>query len=203
MLFMGFRPLAAVALIVALAAGGSSALAAHGPAGKRSSNTIVSQGSGRQVLEGAGLTYGTLLPGGTVRLVDSSVKHDAKYTVTAQLPATATTAAQSIAIKGYRVGPALVFKFNRSPKLNAKASLAFSVAGSKFRLVLDGTSVLNGAAVIGKVTLEGTGTIAVNGQTPPADWLTAGRITLTSHTAAPAKTTTTTTTTATTTATTS
>jgi hypothetical protein len=200
MLSMGFRPLTVVALIVALVAGVSSAFAAHGPSATRSTNTIVSQGAGRQVLEGAGLTYGTLLPGGSVRLVDLSPKHDAKYTVTAQLPATATAAAQSIGIKPAKAGSQLTFRFNKSPRL--KASLAFSVAGSKFRLVLDGNSVLNGAAVIGKITLEGTGTIAVNGQNPPADWLTAGRITLTAHTAAPPKPTTTATTTTTTTTTT-
>jgi hypothetical protein len=202
MLFMGFRPLAAVLLIMALVAGVSSAFAAHRPTATRSTNTIVSQGVGRQVLEGAGLTYGTLLPGGAVRLLDLSAKHDAKYTVTAQLPATATAAAQSIAIKPSRAGALLLFRFNKSARLNAKASLAFSVAGSKFRLVLDGTSVLNGAAVIGKVTLDGTGTIAVNGQNPPVDWLTAGHVTLTSHTAVPVKPATTTTTTSTTTTTT-
>ena len=87
-----------------------------------------------------------------------------------------------------------MFRLVKPAKLVAKASLAFSVAGSKFRLALEGNSVLNGAAVIGKVTLDGVGTIAVNGQTPPTDWATAIRVTLTAHTAAPAKTTTTSTT---------
>jgi hypothetical protein len=186
---MRCRPLSAVVLILALAAGVSTASAAHRPEAVRSTNTIVSQGAGRQVLEGAGLTYGTLLPGGIVRLVDYSAKRDAKYTVTAQVPATQSAAAQSVAIKGVRQGNALVFRLTR-PRLAGKASLAFSVAGSKFKLVLDGTSVLNGAAVTGKVTLEGTGTIAVNGQTPPVDWAADSRVTLLAHPPAPAKTTT-------------
>jgi hypothetical protein len=206
MLSMGFRPLAAVLMIVALVAGTSSALAAHQrPAIKRSTNTIVSQGQGRQTLEGAGLTYGSLAPGGIVRLVDLSPKHDAKYTVTAQVPAVGSAAAQSIAIKPVKQGGGvLVFRLVKPAKLVPKASLAFSVAGSKFKLVLDGNSVLNGAAVIGKVSLDGVGTIAVNGQNPPTEWTTAIRVTLTAHPVAPAKpTTTTTTTTATTTTTTS
>ncbi len=185
---MGLRPLAAVLLVVVLGVGTSSALAAHRPTASRGTNTIVSQGTGRQVLEGTGLTYGSLLPTGVVRVVDLSSKHDAKITVSAQVPTSGGTTARTITIRPVRFpGGALVFKIVRPVKLAAKASLAFSVAGSKFRLVLDGTSVLNGAAVVGKVTLEGTGTIAVNGATPASDWLTAGRITLTSHVAAPAK----------------
>jgi hypothetical protein len=190
---MRFRPLAVVAMILALAAGVSTAFAAaNRPAAVRATNTIVSQGNGRQILEGAGLTYGTLLPGGVVRLVDLSAKHDAKYTVTAQVPATQTAAAQSVAIKPFKLSnDMLVFKFTRPVRLAGKASLAFSVAGSKFRLVLEGTSVLNGAAVTGKVSLEGTGTIAVNGQTPPSDWAVVNRITLLAHAPAPVKPTTT------------
>jgi hypothetical protein len=89
----------------------------------------------------------------------------------------------------------LVFKLVKPAKLVTRASLAFSAAGSRFRLSLDGTSVLNGAAVIGKISLDGTGTIAVNGATPATDWLTAVRVTLTAHVAAPVKPVTTTTTT--------
>jgi hypothetical protein len=202
MWFMGFRPLTAVVLIVALVVGASSALAARHPNAARNTNTITSTGTGRQVLEGAGLTYGTLLPGGVVRLVDLSARHDAKFTVTAQVPATQTTAAQSVAVKYIRLGPMLIFKV-KQPRLNAKASLAFSVGGSRFRLVLEGTSTLNGAAVIGRVTLEGTGTIAVNGQTPPVEWQGSPRITLAPHVTAPAPTKTTTTPTTTTPTTTS
>jgi hypothetical protein len=196
MWFMGFRPLTAVVLIVALVAGASSALAARHPSSTRGTNTITSTGTGRQVLEGAGLTYGTLLPGGVVRLIDLSARHDAKFTVTAQVPATQTTPAQSVAVKYIRLGPMLIFKV-KQPRLNANASLAFSVGGSKFRLALEGTSTLNGAAVIGRVTLDGTGTIAVNGQTPPLEWQASPRITLAAHASlpAPAKTTTTPTTT--------
>jgi hypothetical protein len=116
--------------------------------------------------------------------------------VTAQVPATQTAAAQTVAIKANRQGNVLVFRFTRPVRLAGKASLAFSVAGSKFKLVLEGISVLNGAAVTGKVTLEGTGTIAVNGQTPPADWAADSRVTLLAHPPAPAKTTTQATTTA-------
>jgi hypothetical protein len=199
---MGFRPLAAVVLIVALVAGASSALAARHLEAKRNTNTITSTGTGRQVLEGAGLTYGTLLPGGVVRLIDFSAKHDAKFTVTAQVPATQTAPAQSVGVKYVRLGPVLIFKV-KQPKLNQKASLAFSVAGSRFRLVLEGTSTLNGAAVIGRVTLDGIGTIAVNGQTPPVEWQTSPRITLGPHLTAPAPTRTTSTPTTTTPTTTS
>jgi hypothetical protein len=192
---MGLRPLASVLVIVALVAGVSSAFAAHTPAAVRSTNTMVSQGSGRQVLDGAGLTYGSLQPGGVVRFADLSLKHDAKITVTAQIPASGGTAAQTIPVRSLRLGPMLVFKILKPNRQNAKAVLAFSAAGSKFRLVLDGTSVLNGAAVIGTVKLDGVGTIAVNGQTPPVDWATAVRVTLTAHPVAAAKTPTTTTTT--------
>ncbi len=191
---MGIRPLAAVIAIVALVAGVSSAFAAHRPAGVRSTNTIVSQGAGRQVLDGAGLTYGSLQPGGTVRFIDLSVKHDAKITVTAQIPASGGTPAQTVPVRLIRQGPMLVYRIIRPNRQNARAVLAFSVAGSNFRLVLEGTSVLNGAAVIGKVTLEGTGTIAVNGQSPPVEWATALRVTLTAHPVLPGKTPTTVTT---------
>ena len=179
-------------MIVALVAGTSSALAAHQrPAAKRSTNTIVSQGTGRQALEGAGLTYGSLAPGGVIRLIDLSPKHDAKFTVTAQVAAAGSSPAQSIPLKPIKLGGGmLAFKVVRPPRLAAKASLAFSVAGSRFRLVLDGTSALNGAAVIGKVSLDGTGTIAVNGQNPPVEWTTAFRVTLTAKPVAPTKTTT-------------
>jgi hypothetical protein len=200
MRFMGIRPLAAVLVIVALVAGVSSAFAAQHPAAVRSTNTIVSAGSGRQALEGAGLTYGSLQPGGVVRFLDLSFKHDAKITVTAQIPASGGAAAQTVPVRSLRQGPMLVYRILK-PKQRA-AVLAFSVAGSKFRLVLDGTSVLNGAAVIGKVTLEGAGTIAVNGQTPPVEWATAQRVTLTAHPVAPARPTTTATTPTTPTATT-
>jgi hypothetical protein len=192
---MGLRPPAVVLALVALVAGVSSAFAAHGAV--RSTNTIVSQGSGRQVLEGAGLTYGSLQPGGVVRVVDLSLKHDAKITVTAQIPASGGAAAQTVPVRSLRLGPMLVYKIVKPNRQNAKAVLAFSVAGSKFRLVLDGTSVLNGAAVIGTVKLEGVGTIAVNGQTPPVDWATALRVTLAAHPAAPVKPATTATTTTT------
>jgi hypothetical protein len=192
---MGLRPLAAVLAIVALVAGVSSAFAAHGPAGVRSTNTIVSQGSGRQVLEGAGLTYGSLQAGGVVRFVDLSLKHDAKITVTAQIPASGGTAAQTVPVRSLRLGPMLVYRILKPNRQNARAVLAFSAAGSKFRLVLDGTSVLNGAAVIGTVKLDGVGTIAVNGQTPPVEWASVLRVTLTAHPLAPAKPTTTATTT--------
>jgi hypothetical protein len=192
---MGLRPLAAVLAIVALVAGVSSAFAARGPAAVRSTNTIVSQGSGRQVLEGAGLTYGSLQPGGVVRFLDLSLKHDAKITVTAQIPASGGTAAQTVPVRSLRLGPMLVYRILKPNRQNARAVLAFSAAGSKFRLVLDGTSVLNGAAVIGTVRLDGVGTIAVNGQTPPVEWASVLRVTLTAHPLAPAKPTTTATTT--------
>jgi hypothetical protein len=200
---MGIRALAAALAIIALVAGVSTAAAAHRPAAVRSTNTIVSQGSGRQVLEGAGLTYGSLQPTGVVRFLDLSPKHDAKITVTAQVPATASSPAQTVQIKALKQNGMLVFRLVKPAKLVSKASLAFSVAGSKFRLALEGTSVLNGAAVIGKVTLDGTGTIAINGQNPPVDWITADRVTLTAHPVLPPKTTPTTTATTATTTTTS
>ena len=105
MLFMRNRSLAAVALIVALAAGWTSVAAAYHPAKLRGTNTIVSQGSGRQTLEGGGLTYGSLAPGGIVRFVDLSPKHDGKFTVTAQVPATTQgAAAQSVADQAGQAG---------------------------------------------------------------------------------------------------
>ncbi len=90
-----------------------------------------------------------------MRFVDLSPKHDGKFTVTAQVPASAQgAAAQSVAIKPVKQGGMWVFKL-KGNRQNANRSLAFSVAGSKFRLVLDGTSVLNGAGVTGRVTLMG------------------------------------------------
>jgi hypothetical protein len=194
---MGVRALAALLAIFALVAGAAAAFAAR-PAAVHSTNTIVSQGTGRQVLEGAGLTYGSLQPTGVVRFLDLSPKHDAKITVTAQVPATATSAALTVQVRAIKQNGQLVYRLVRPVKLATKASLAFSVAGSRFRLALEGSSVLNGAAVVGRVTLDGTGTIAVNGQTPPVDWVTASRVTLTAHAVFPAKTTTTTATTTTT-----
>jgi hypothetical protein len=130
-----------------------------------------------------------------VRFLDLSLKHDARITVTAQIPASGGAAAQTIPIRSLRLGPMLVYRILKPNKQNSRAVLAFSVAGSRFRLVLEGTSVLNAAGVIGKVTLEGTGTIAVNGQTPPVEWASALRVTLTAHLLPPTTTTTTTTTT--------
>jgi hypothetical protein len=194
---MRTRTLAIGAMLVVLAAVWAGAATARVPAAMRSTTTIVSQGLGHQVLEGGGLTYGTLAPGGAIRFVDLSAKHDAKYTVTAQIPATpAGAAAQTIAIKPIKVAGLYIFKVTKRGQAG-KASLAFSVAGSKFRLVLDGTSILNGAGVSGRVTLDGTGTVAVNGQTPPIDWATEPRFTLPTKAAAAAKTTTSTTPTAT------
>jgi hypothetical protein len=184
---MGIRPLATVLVLVALVAGASTAFAAHRPAAVRSTNTIVSQGTGHEVLEGAGLTYGSLQPGGVIRFIDLSPRHDAKITVTAQVPASGGVAAQNIGVKSLRQGGMLVYRILRPNRQNARAVLAFSVAGSRFRLALDGTSVLNGAAVIGKVSLEGAGTIAVNGQAPPVEWATAVRVILTAHPVVPAK----------------
>jgi hypothetical protein len=186
MMFMRNRSLAAVALIVALAAGWTSVAVAFRPAAVRATNTIVSQGSGRQILDGGGLTYGSLAPGGVVRFVDLSARHDGKFTVTAQVPATTQgAAARSVAIRPVRQVGLWVFKLRG--RQSANRSLAFSVAGSKFRLVLEGQSVLNGAGVTGRVTLIGTGTVAINGQTPPLEWASAPRLTLPAHPVATSK----------------
>ena len=61
--------------------------------------------------------------------------------------------------------------------------------------MLDGKSILNGAGVTGKVSLAGTGTVAVNGQTPPLEWVPASQITLATPPTVAAKPTTTATTT--------
>lgn len=179
------------------------------PVARVSTTTIVSTGSGSQTLEGGGLTYGTLAAGGDVRVVDLSPKHDGKFTVTAQVPATAGAAAQSVGIRPVHIGALLVFRL-RPSKQNAGRNLAFSVAGSKFRLVLEGDSTLNGAGVTGKITLDGTGTVSVNGQTPALEWSASPHITLAPKATVPlvttsraAKTTTTATTSTTSTTTTS
>jgi hypothetical protein len=175
MVYMRTRSLCATALAVMLAVSLTSSAAARTPAGVRGTNTIVSTGTGRQTLEGAGLLYGVLAPGGDVRVIDLSAGHDGRFTVTAQIPATGGAAAQSAPIKAIRLAGVLVFKPTRA---NAKRSLAFSVAGSKFRLVLEGASTLNGAGVSGTVKLEGQGTVSINGQSPPLEWATAGKLVL-------------------------
>jgi hypothetical protein len=175
MVFMRTRSLCAIALGVMLVLSLTSVAAARYPAGVRGTNTIVSTGTGRQTLEGAGLLYGVLAPGGDVRVIDLSAGHDGRFTVTAQIPASGGAAAQSAAIKPVRIAGQLIFK---PTKANAKRSLAFSVAGSKFRLVLEGASTLNGAGVSGTVKLEGQGTVSINGQNPPLEWATAGKLTL-------------------------
>jgi hypothetical protein len=197
---MRTRPLCAIALAALLVAGFTVSAAARVPAGVKTTNTIVSSGSGRQTFEGAGLAYGVLAPGGDVRIVDLSSNRDGKFTVTAQVPATAGSPAQSVSVKPVRVLGVLVYRL-KPTRQNLSRNLAFSVAGSKFRLVLDGQSTLNGAGVSGTIKLEGTGTVSVNGQTPPLEWATAGRLTLPVKAAAVARpaTTTKTTTTATTT----
>jgi hypothetical protein len=172
---MRTRPLRAIGLAVLLVLSITTAAAARKPAAVRGTNTIVSAGSGRQTLEGAGLVYGVLAPGGDVRVIDLSPNHDGKFTVTAQIPATGGAAATSASVKPIRLAGLLVFKPTRA---NARRTLAFSVAGSRFRLVLDGQSTLNGAGVTGFVKLEGTGTVSINGQAPPLEWATAGRLTL-------------------------
>lgn len=185
------RPICAPVLAALLLMSFTSAAVARKPAAVRSTNTIVSTGSGIQLLEGGGLTYGSLGPGGDVRVVDLSPKRDGKFTVTALAPATtAGGAAQNVAVKPVRLGNQLVFRLKQT-RQNAGRSLAFSVAGSKFRLVLDGDSVLNGAGMTGHVTLAGTGTITVNGADPPLEWATAGRIALPAKNAGATKPTTT------------
>jgi hypothetical protein len=188
-------PLAAAMLLVSIVASAD----ARNPAFAKGATTIVSNGFGRQVLEGGGLTYGTIQDGasGSVRVYDLSPKHDGKFTVTAQ-STNGSSAGQTV--KPVRVLGGLLYRL-KPTRANANRSLAFSVAGSHFRLVLDGTSALNGAGVTGKITLEGDGTITINGQDPPLDWASAGRISLApkalaaaAKAAAPAKTTTTSTT---------
>jgi hypothetical protein len=198
---MRTRPLCAIALVALLVAGSSVSASARVPAGVKSTNTIVSSGVGRQTFEGAGLAYGVLAPGGDVRIVDLSSNRDGKFTVTAQVPATAGSPAQSVSVKPVKLLGVFVYRL-KPTRQNLSRNLAFSVAGSKFRLVLEGQSTLNGAGVSGSLKLEGAGTVSVNGQTPPVEWTTAGRLTLPTKAAAAAAkpaTTTKTTTTATTT----
>jgi hypothetical protein len=181
---MRTRPLRAIALAMLLVLSITTVAAARRPAAVRGTNTIVSTGTGRQTLEGAGLTYGVLAPGGDVRVIDLSPGHDGKFTVTAQIPASGGSAASSASIKPIKLGGGLiVFKPTRA---NAKRSLAFSAAGSHFRLVLEGASTLNGAGVTGSVKLEGAGTVSINGQNPPLEWASAGRLTLPTKAAAAA-----------------
>jgi hypothetical protein len=196
---MRTRPLCAIALAALLVAGFTVSAAAHTPAAVKGTNTIVSSGAGRQTFEGAGLAYGVLAPGGDVRVVDLSSNHDGKFTVTAQVPATGGAPAQSVSVKPVKLLGMLIYRL-KPTRQNLSRNLAFSVAGSKFRLVLEGQSTLNGAGVSGAIRLEGAGTVSVNGQNPPLEWATAGRLTLpTKAAAAAAKTTTKTTTAATTT----
>ena len=147
MLSMRHRPLAAVALIVALAAGWSSAFAAHRPGqaprhehdripgqrapGARGRRTHLRLAAARR------RSYG---------FVDLSPKHDGSITVTAQVPAHAgrrSAERRDQAEPGWALCSSSGLEGRTGRTRNR--SLAFSVAGSKFRLVLDGTSVLNGA----------------------------------------------------------
>ena len=201
---MRTRPLCAIALVALLVAGFSASALAHVPAAAKSpkgTNTIVSSGSGRQTFEGAGLAYGVLAPGGDVRIIDLSPNHDGKFTVTAQVPATGGAPAQSVSVKPVRLLGVLFYRL-KPTRQNLSRNLAFSVAGSRFRLVLEGQSTLNGAGVSGAIKLEGTGTVSVNGQNPPLEWATAGRLTLPTKAAAAKAATTTTATKPTTTSTT-
>jgi hypothetical protein len=199
---MRTRPLRAIALAVLLLASSTAVAAAHRPAAVRSTNTIVSSGSGRQTFEGAGLAYGVLAPGGDVRVVDLSANHDGKFTVTAQVPSSGGAPAQSVSVKPVKIAGVLFFRL-KATRQNLSRNLAFSVAGSRFRLVLDGQSTLNGAGVLGFIKLEGTGTVSVNGQNPPLEWASAGRLTLPAKVAATSRPTTTKPTTTATTSTTS
>jgi hypothetical protein len=188
---MRTRSLCALALVALLALGFATSASARKPAAVRGTNTIVSSGAGQQSLDGGGLTYGTVAPGGIVRVVDLSPKHDGKFTVTSLAPATGGGSAQSVAVKPTKgAGGLLVFRL-KVTRANLNRNLAFSVAGSRFRLVIDGQSVLNGAGVTGKVTLIGQGTISLNGQNPPLEWASSPRMTLPVKAPAPVKTTTT------------
>jgi hypothetical protein len=168
-----------VVLAVAMLLGSIAAAAdARKPAYANGATTIVSNGSGRQVLEGGGLTYGTIAAGSVseLRVWDYSSKHDAKVTVTAQASGSSGSSAGR-PVKASRLSGGQLFRL-KPTRQNASRTLAFSVSGSHFRLVLDGTSSLNGAGVTGRITLYGDGTITINGQDPPLDWETAGRIQL-------------------------
>jgi hypothetical protein len=103
---MRTRPLCAIALVALLVAGFTVSASAR----VKSTNTIVSSGSGRQTFEGAGLAYGVLAPGGDVRVVDLSSNHDGKFTVTAQVPATAGSPAQSVSVKPVKLLGVLVYR---------------------------------------------------------------------------------------------
>jgi hypothetical protein len=112
------------------------------PASARVQASLASKGKGRQIVEGGGLTYGTVAKNSTVLIQNLSGLSDL-----------------TITIKGkptkYAGGKLYVAK-------DAKG-MAFKVSGSSYRLTLQGASSLNGIGVYGQATFRGYGTYSLSG----------------------------------------
>jgi hypothetical protein len=145
--------LAALVALAVLSAVAGTAGAAAGVlpdgAGKavRTQTTLHSAGTGRQVINGGGLIYGTVAKGGSVAVLD--VKGDAQIKVTPK-KYTFTSDGQ------------------RYPA-TTKRGLVFSISGTHYRVVLRGNTVLNGVGLYGKANLTGNGTYSLNGA-PVQPW---------------------------------
>jgi hypothetical protein len=150
-----FAALVALLSLVAVAgtAGAAVGVQPQTVKGARTQTTLHSAGTGRQLINGGGLIYGTVAKGGSVAVLD--LKGDAQIRVT---PKKYTFTADG----------------QRYPA-STKRGLVFSISGTHYRVVLKGNTVLNGVGVWGKATLTGTGSFSLNGA-PDQPW--AGAVSL-------------------------
>jgi hypothetical protein len=146
--------LVATAVLSAVAGTAGAAIGVPDVAGKaRTQTTLHSTGTGRQLINGGGLIYGTVAKGGSVAVLD--LKGDAQIKVTPKK--------YTFTSDGQRYSA------------TTKRGLVFSISGTHYRVVLKGNTVLNGLGVYGKATLTGNGTYSLNGA-PDQPW--AGPISL-------------------------
>jgi hypothetical protein len=103
--------------------------------------SLLSKGKGTQTFIGGGLTYGTVAKGGRVEIRD--IAGDLAKTVPGLQPR-----------KG-KDGSFLYVLTNRPA--------TFKLSGTKYEIVLNGVSTLNGIGVYGKAAFKGVGTYQLSG----------------------------------------
>jgi hypothetical protein len=148
---MSFRRL--LPFVLAVVVLGAIAMPA---AATRVQTSLSSKGSGRQGIDGGGLTYGSVARNGTVLVIDLSAAKDASVTIKA---------------------PARKAQGGKLYTAKKPGGLAFRVSGTHYRIVLNGISSLNGIGVYGSAFFRGAGFYSLSGGND-VPWTTATQTTI-------------------------